>query len=613
MHFYLDMNSIIHPVVQYCIEQHPAFVVEQNKFEAQPTHKYHTDTDYHTRFEKAVYKELGKRLDRLIDIVRPTKTLYLAIDGVAPRAKMEQQRIRRYKSGYERHATEQLYAQHQTPAPVSWDRNAITPGTIFLFKLCKFLEKEYLPQIRSTLNTESSELSIYLDDANSAGEGEHKIFDWLRKNHPAATPETPETQEATPEIHCIYGLDADLIMLSLCNPNHIVLLREAPEYYDSSTKNPAERVADDLTGAEYIYFHMDTYKERLIDNTITLLSSSATDATIDGTPEDTYSESTRRGFLYDYVWMCFLFGNDFLPHFFGFDLKKETFDMLMRLYANQYRGLRRHFIDTQTNRMDMIAVKQWFDTLYGNESNQLVHYVKQALHRRPRAIPSESMTPLQKSLEELRCLPYHTRTQNRTVSSIEYSFQNIDGTFHNSRDVYYKWYFDIENLDVNANFITSVCRNYLYGLEWNIEYYLSGCRNQQWFYPYRASPCLRELTLEIAKNNPLLPVSASAQKGYTPVEQLLLVLPDSSMRLLPVAVQKHLETHRDEYLIYYPPSALLTLDVLFKTYLYECHPFLPYLPDTVVKRIISETQSHWSIFDQQRNKASPVVCVARIK
>lgn len=82
-------------------------------------------------------------LKRLYKIVRPQKLLYLAVDGVAPRAKMNQQRARRFRSSREAEelAATILARDGVLPQGEKFDSNCITPGTDFMLKLSIAMKK----------------------------------------------------------------------------------------------------------------------------------------------------------------------------------------------------------------------------------------------------------------------------------------------------------------------------------------------------------------------------------------------------------------------------------------------------------------------------------------
>ena len=74
-------------------------------------------------------------IKQMTQIVNPTQTLYIAVDGVAPMAKIKQQRLRRFRSAVQAEEEAKIRAEAKgvpyTQQP-RWDTNAITPGTQFM-------------------------------------------------------------------------------------------------------------------------------------------------------------------------------------------------------------------------------------------------------------------------------------------------------------------------------------------------------------------------------------------------------------------------------------------------------------------------------------------------
>ena len=171
----------------------------------------------------------------LIEKVNPRKLIYFAIDGVAPRAKINQQRSRRFRAGLEiresrttkQEIAEELRAQGMT-VPDSlldsnkWDRNVITPGTDFMDRVSDEIRKYIVALLHPS--SKFSHLKILFSDSSAPREGEHKILDFIRQQR-RQVGYNPNMS------HCIYGADADLILLSLSTHEpRFFILRENTKF-----------------------------------------------------------------------------------------------------------------------------------------------------------------------------------------------------------------------------------------------------------------------------------------------------------------------------------------------------------------------------------------------
>ena len=168
---YLDSNSIIYDAV--------------NKI------KFENKLDY----ENKVIRLVCEKLKSYINLIKPKNKVLIAFDGIAPLAKLDQQRNRRYKSWFQGEINNRINKENTS----NWSTAAITPGTNFMIKLNQEIKKEFNEANNYNLQ------SLIVSSSDECGEGEHKIYKYIRDNH--------EYHRDT--VSVIYGLDADLIMLTL--------------------------------------------------------------------------------------------------------------------------------------------------------------------------------------------------------------------------------------------------------------------------------------------------------------------------------------------------------------------------------------------------------------
>ncbi|XP_072560134.1 5'-3' exoribonuclease 1 [Paramormyrops kingsleyae] len=566
---YLDMNGIIHQC------SHP------------------NDEDVHFRIsEEKIFADIFHYLEVLFRIIKPRKVFFMAVDGVAPRAKMNQQRGRRFRSAKEAEdkIKKALEKGEVLPTEARFDSNCITPGTDFMARLQNQLK--YFVHSKLSSDKLWQGVSVYLSGHETPGEGEHKIMEFLRS-------ETAKPSYDANTRHCLYGLDADLIMLGLVSHQpHFSLLREEVRF---GGKKSQKRI----TAPEETTFHLLhlSLMREYIDYEFSALKNRIT-----------FDYDLER-IIDDWVLMGFLVGNDFIPHLPHLHIDQDALPLLYRTYINVLPKLGGYlnengnlnlanfekYLETlsQFDRehfSEVFVDLKWFESKVGNK------YLNEAAGLAAEEARGRDSKKKKKVPEGALCLAALDGGQDSdgppTKECSEEDGEDDDmfeTEFRQYKRSYYMTKMGVEL--VSDEFLASQAWCYVEGIQWILHYYYHGVQSWGWYYPSHYAPFLSDI-----RN--IADVQLTFQKGapFMPFQQLLGVLPEASKDLLPQCYQHLMTSESSPIKDYYPLD--FKMDLNGKQQDWEAVVLIPFIDE---KRLLAAMEPYTSLLsgeEKARNRHS---------
>ncbi|KJP86807.1 hypothetical protein AK88_03514 [Plasmodium fragile] len=540
--FYVDMNGVIH----HC--------THANK-ETLPVHDEHE-----------LLSNILKYLKNLFHLVKPRKLVYVGVDGVSPKAKMNQQRKRRFLSLFK--------VTDNSNGANLFNPNCITTGTDFMYKINLALNKWF--QILK--KKEIFPFDVIFSGSDVPGEGEHKILKFIREN-------CKRDGAFRNYSHCIYGLDADLIMLSLVthlnnifilrdkfkmtNDSHSTLLenfekaqRGVSDPRDVEGTNEGENAADTTQagngehtnegqnaeetiqgGNPFCRVHhytqeyytncepLNSYDFEILD-VYKLRNSIRTQIA-------TYINKLKKEknvifnisrVVDDIVFLSFLVGNDFLPHIPNIDINEGSMNEILNAYI--------YYIYRYNNYITL----------------------KDKVH-----------------IQRLKIIL-------KILSAQEFSYFLKRGNEENVREFTderrYKSYYYLHKFGVeDPKQIQHIVNKYIEGLFWNLHYYHFGCASWCWEYPYHYAPLCSDL-LSFEKSDFFF----EKGKPYSAYTHLISVLPQKDNNLLPEAYKNIYS--EEEVKSFFPENVRIDPNGKKETWEYIVH--LPFINCNTINKIITE-------------------------
>lgn len=529
----LDMNGIFHEACQK-VYKYGSYASPQTSSQTGESQEILSENV----MRKKVYHEIGNIVSNLVYKVNPTKRILIMVDGPAGNAKQSQQRQRRYRS--------------VNDTTRKFDSNCISPGTEWMDFLSKYMDQYILREV----SNKWKHLEVIFSNEKVAGEGEHKVIKFIRKHG------SPN------ESYVLYGLDADLIMLAL------------------STQNILCQGSFSLNPPKFIILREDQKFHHLIQIDISLFRQFLIEELTWGL------DCSRNNLINDYVFLCFLLGNDFLPHSPTVDLIEGGIELLFESYSGACEKHNAHLmnqdgtfnkdvlkdilftismseriiLEDSLKRGDKFAdalLEKYIEYDDNGDENKKLDEIDEVYEDDLEVRDVSDVSDVKNDVNEVRDVRNVNEVRDvrdvKPVSNIiKSSFIEEGEAFLEANDPYYCFSEEVETISSEKLIYSQpkkfrridfdgyrqeyyktkfpnisskqVCHEYFRGMEWVYKYYTVGIPSWSWSYPFCYAPFATEMVLALDSYESR---SFTLGRPMEPFHQLLSILPPQSKHLLP--------------------------------------------------------------------------------
>ena len=566
----IDLNGIFHtcaqsvygtPPIQYYLTYQPR----------QPTLSQQNDT-----FEK-----VWKMILNIVGLAPPLKRLILCIDGVAPFAKQTQQRQRRYKSVKDKIKGE-------------WDSNCITPGTVFMDHLSKFLDFK----IRQKLSNEWKGLEVIFSNEKCPQEGEHKIIKWVRRR-PLGTKES----------YCLHGMDADLVMLGLSTgKKNFHILRQnhlnPNEHYHIKLDNLRNDIVkmfmfspppQSLPSCDKFYGSESVERGGSVESVERggSVESVERGGSIESVERGGRAKEHANNIIRDFIFMLFTVGNDFLPHLPAIEILEGGIEILAESYRinsekygylTEVNEIGRSIFRKESFSKFLELLGQYEEKLLNKKANHYVGYDDPILEECKYYWICGDVKEIRIDFEKYKSLYY--RRKLNIVPHIGDSILRREGR---------KELESVRGTNGAPGIgIGEICLEYINGLQWVLDYYTTGITSWKWYYPHYYTVFSSDLSKYVMEYKYI----SKKDEPLSPFEQLLCVLPPFSSNILPYPLNTLVE-EKSPIKKYYPIK--FEIDLEGKRNDWEGIAILPFIDVKIIQSQYRKLIDDVSLQAKKRN------------